>query len=404
MEKMNKLLEQLKKIKRPRSLNERYQSMLQRHRSENSENRSEKNKEEAEGTSEANQSTGRLDPYANPVPSTSKAAQLEDEADSSSKPRQKRKLKTFPYHHNLHNIADNQEAPNIFPSEPSGETIYNNKEFELIVQEKTLKNSSVFDISNHVCSIKVVKKNKRRTLLTDVTMILQNELTKIVTRIQSEYPDKDYRRQIYVTIVDKPNISTGINTRNYSLHEDASKIASASIRHLENFLVSHQNMSLDNAFHIDIKTLGLSNVQHRVIKKGNLRVHVPEHEKYTSDSDSSESIDDSGPAQNPGTKVKTGYTTDPYSKERWKFHIPSGYNEKKNAFVNYCLIIATIIAVYYQRQLPIIEPFKKTDFLLHSEYKKKWKVICEINSVHQKKKYFSWKRTYEDFISSVKEN
>ena len=242
MEKMNKLLKQLKKIKIPRSLNERYQSMLQRHRSDNSSaNRNEKNEKE-EGTSEENQSTSKalLDPYANPVPSTSKGAQLEDEAaeaDSSSKPRQKRKLKTFPYHHNLHNIADNEEAPNIFPSEPSGETIYNNKEFELIVQEKTLKNSSVFDISNHVCSIKVVRKNKRRTLLTDVTMILQNELTKIITRIQSEYPDKDYRRQIYVTIVDKPNISTGINTRNYSLHEDASKIASASIRHLEFFLV-----------------------------------------------------------------------------------------------------------------------------------------------------------------------
>ena len=75
--------------------------------------------------------------------------------------------------------------------------------------------------------------------------MLVTELTKIIERIQKEYPDKDYRRQIYVTIVDTPNIATGINTRNYSLHENAKKIAETSLKHLESFLTSHKNMSLD---------------------------------------------------------------------------------------------------------------------------------------------------------------
>jgi len=369
-----KILEELKKQKTPRNILERYESML-KHR---------KGSGPSSSSSKAE----------NPVPSTSNQTTSAASAASANPSASKEeKLRRKRNNHDLQQISNEEEAPNIFPKDPEEENIFKNKDFELVVQEKTLKNSSVFDISNHVCTIKVVKKKKNKILLADVSEILQNELTKIIVRIQSEYPDKDYRRQVYVTIVDKPNISTGINTRNYSLHENASKIASASIRHLENFLVSHKNMYLENAFHIDIKTLGLPNVKHRVMKKGNLKIHIPEEDTSNSEISSEESAAESDDEQpipgssnqsNPGTRVKTGYIPNPFSKERWKFHIPSGYSEKKNIFANYCLIIATIIGVYYQRQLPIIKPFRNSDYILHHKYKQKWKVISKINSNNKK--------------------
>ena len=231
------------------------------------------------------------------------------------------------------------------------------------------------------------KKNKKRILLANISELLVTELTKIIERIQKEYPDKDYRRQIYVTIVDTPNIATGINTRNYSLHENAKKIAETSLKHLESFLTSHKNMSLDNAFHIDIKTLGLPNVKHRVLKKGNLKVHIPESHRFQSDSETEESevSDNNGLSSdeensNAGTNVETGFTPDPNSRQRWKFFIPSGFYKKKNIFANFCIIIAVIIGIYHQRSIPLIKPYKRSDYDDYRKFAKVWKRISEINS------------------------
>ena len=403
--KKQKLLDELKKRKKPQSLNERYSSMLQHHRERSSSKLPPSRKERDE----------EINSTEDPIPSTSKAALASDmenlnmgEKDTSanaSKTTRKiasRKEKIYPHHHNLHTISGDEVAPDIFPMEPAEENIYDTRDFELSVQEKKMKNESIYDVSNHLCSIKVTKKNKKRILLSNISEVLLEELTKIIERIQNEYKDKDYRRQIYVTIVDSPNIATGINTRNYSLQESAAKIAGASLKHLESFLTSHKNMSLDNAFHIDIKTLGLPNVQHRVLKKGNLKVHVPESHRFQSDSELEDSDDESD--SNAGTNVQTGYTPNPKSRERWKFFIPKGYYENKNIFANYCLIIATIIGVYHQISLPLIEPYKKSDYDSYESYGKIWTIICEIHSKNLIKQKFAGRKLNELLCKTLKEN
>ena len=124
-----KLLEELRRRKRPQSLNERYSSMLQHHR------------ERSKSPSKKSSTTKQLTQPDDPVPSTSKAAMALDmenlnignEESIAAGDKPKRKEKKYPLHHNL--LTD-EVAPDIFPMEPAAETIYDARDLDLIVQEK----------------------------------------------------------------------------------------------------------------------------------------------------------------------------------------------------------------------------------------------------------------------------
>lgn len=140
--KKQKLLDELKKRKKPQSLNERYSSMLQHHRERSSSKLPPSRKERDE----------EINSTEDPIPSTSKAALAsdmenlnmdEEEAAEASKNTRKvaktsRKEKIYPHHHNLHTISGDEVAPDIFPMEPAEENIYDTRDFELSVQEKKM--------------------------------------------------------------------------------------------------------------------------------------------------------------------------------------------------------------------------------------------------------------------------
>ena len=218
--------------------------------------------------------------------------------------------------------------PNIYSNKT---LVLDTSSCKMYIERVEFKRQTKFSSTNRLFRVTVVTKPQTKSpLMLDSLDLLRTALNHIVTNIQSSY-DKNKARQIYLTLSDKRNIQTGINTANFPLHADKMHIIQQCVDQFFIFLQSHRDMELTSSFNIDVKVLGLEHVQDR-LKGRKMGLYIPHTQ--TENQPPVEAVEDEAVAEEPGP-VGTGYYSPgtPTLSRKWFFPRQEVFPVR-----NYCLL------------------------------------------------------------------
>ena len=255
------------------------------------------------------------------------------------------------------NIPDKGEtAPNIYADST---LILDLPSCKIYIKRANFIRQKKFDSTNRLYRINIVRKPKTEApLMLDFLKVLETALEKVITEIQGSYDDNKYR-QIYLTISDKRNITqSGINTANFSLQTDKMDIIHQCTERFFIFLDSHQEMTLNNAFHIDVKILGIQHVSER-LQKNKIDLHLPK-------------------------AIPTGCLSNipnSLARRKWLFSPPVGFPGEPMIFTNKCLMVAAIFGVWH-----ICSAIAEEIYGQNSAHCKMWHVIRGLDSFDSSEK------------------
>ena len=242
-------------------------------------------------------------------------------------------------------------SENLAPKNMS-EIIYENDLMKLTIEKSSFLRQKKFKLHDHLFHIKITLKNSNRSppLLRDILNFLQIAFDHILTNIRTLYNNDDHN-VAFLTLYQKPMVN-GLNTGGFDLQENSVEMVQRLLTMLEQFLVSNQNLKLDESFKVYLKVLSVQHMQHKQKKPLKKRGKAPTTKKV-------------------GSRVKPTKNYNYF----WALDVPNSFENAPNinVFKDKCLLTGTILGLLQNQYFKSLR--KNKDFLY----------IQYINSVNKPK-------------------
>ena len=160
-------------------------------------------------------------------------------------------------------------SPNSFMNHS---TLVQNNSFSATLTQVDHRRNVRFRLSDHLYDLTVNARNHREVLISDLFPLLQQAITAALVRLQEIY-NNDYRRQVYVTVIDR-SCDSGLNSGNYDLRTNPEIIANHVLNMLEAFIQSHLTLKLNDSFHIKFKVLSVEHYNDLIANNPNFVPHM----------------------------------------------------------------------------------------------------------------------------------
>ena len=140
------------------------------------------------------------------------------------------------------------------PSANDNTFVFQNRTFSVRLQQIGHSRHSQFNYSDHLYNLSIQNKKSKQFKIRSLFRVLYNSLSTAIDNIKEKYDTNTYENQIYGTII-QSGILNGLNSGGYSMATPTVRIVSHMMNMLENYLQSHENLTLHNSFKIQFKFL-----------------------------------------------------------------------------------------------------------------------------------------------------
>ena len=152
--------------------------------------------------------------------------------------------------------------------------IFENEHFEVYIVKSFHKTQRNFKFNDAMFHVKVkLKQNLVAPLLRDILDVLQQIVTFVLSNVQM-FVNKSYENLSYLTIFQQP-MTRGIRTSAFNLNEDFSVPTANLLGKLNQYLVSNNNLRLDESFILYVNILSLTHVEASIKKKKKFTFGAP---------------------------------------------------------------------------------------------------------------------------------
>ena len=159
------------------------------------------------------------------------------------------------------------------------ERVFENNDFYASLRQIDHRRETRFHLSDHLFEMKIHAKTERPATIEGLFEILNSAIMQSVSSLQRLY-NNDFRRQLYCTVIDN-SINHGLNSGNFDIRTPADAIAGTMLEMLENFLLSNQDLELNNSFKVQFKVLSVAHYGHNIQNVPNFVPHIVGSSKKT---------------------------------------------------------------------------------------------------------------------------
>lgn len=193
--------------------------------------------------------------------------------------------------------------------------IFENDFMTLFVYKATHQRQRQFRFQDTLFHIKAaLKKNSKPPLLKDLLDILNEALNYLLKNLKTFFNLHDHN-VAYFCLVQDPMVN-GLNTGPFNLNEDSTKLVDKLLSMLNTYLISNQNLELNNSFKIYVNVLSIDQEKYNKNKKPK-----KQYKRF-------------------GSRTKKSGQFNQY----WALDIPQSFSFKLDIFKNQCLLLALILA------------------------------------------------------------
>ena len=258
-------------------------------------------------------------------------------------------------------------------SDPSTSTntanIYENNMMRLIIEQSSFLRQKKFKLHDHLFHMKIELKESVTSppLLRNILEFLQIAFEHILQNVRRFYNSEDHNIA-FLTLYQKPMIN-GLNTGGFDIQESSSEMVQRVLTMLEQFLVSNQNLQLDETFKVYLKVLSVKHMAHKMSAQ----------QKKVSKRKSTKKF---------GSRVK------PIKKFNyfWALDVPNSFPSEpySNVFKDMCLLTGTIIGLM------------QNSYFKTERCDKRFLYLQCINSVNKTKQNRAGKVLFEELSALLK--
>ena len=261
------------------------------------------------------------------------------------------------------NLIQNNVDPNTENPFEEGQIIYRDEIANLNLKIQKIRHQRETNyLDDHLFEISVTENRRTRSppFIFSLLMVFQLALLEILASLGQFY-NQDNNHQMYITVIDD-SINHGLNTGNYNVRTNPSKVTDRVLSMLYNFLTSHMSLRLNQSFRFNIKVLSVRHARDRT-QTGGFNPHI----------------------LNGAFSIK---------KKNYLFFLPEGFEGYEKVFSKNCLLLSIILGHYLNKSLEISGKNYCTIF----------KKFSDINSTKREKKMEAGKAILEEIARVCKDN
>ena len=221
-------------------------------------------------------------------------------------------------------VASTSTNATSHTSTANSSNVYENDIMRLIIEQSSFVRQKKFKLHDHLFHMTIQLKESANSppLLQNILEFLQIAFEHILQNVRKLYNPEDHNIA-FLTLYQKPMIN-GLNTGGFDIQESSSEMVQRVLTMLQQYLVSNQNLQLDETFKIYLKVLSVKHMAHKISaqqKKVSKRIST---KKF-------------------GSRVK------PIKKFNyfWALDVPNSFPSEpySNVFKDMCLLTGTIIGL-----------------------------------------------------------
>ncbi len=159
-----------------------------------------------------------------------------------------------------------------FPAQ--GQKIFDSTDFDIFVQNVKEKKSHKYEMEDHVYNIRVRKKKDVQLLLDNLYDGIRDFVIFVLKKLQNVY-DKEKNHQISAAIYGKGFPEGSINTSNFSLNTNPTRMADVLMGFFAVMLRSNENAELDPSFRVAVKVMSNRHVNDLNSRRPDWHIHNP---------------------------------------------------------------------------------------------------------------------------------
>ena len=172
-----------------------------------------------------------------------------------------------------YSVSPPSSPPPSSESNADHSVIFRNQSFVANLRQVGHRRNTRFSLSDHLYDLRIVPRDHRQVLLTDLFPLLHQSISTALDRLREIY-DNDFRRQVYVTVIDR-SCERGLNSGNYNLNTGSDIISNHVLNMIEAYLQSNLSLRLNDSFHIKFKILSVEHFDHNIANNPDLYPHFP---------------------------------------------------------------------------------------------------------------------------------